>query len=451
MTGIERLRKLVGLFSAPGIPNMLANDLNDIADQIEREQHEMVADSPYDALRPDDREAIAWVREHGGLRAVKKMAAITLDVYQRLVDGNAGLEMLETDADTIDAMMAEIDEAIVKRGKERTTALALLDESVPRVTYERHIIKRQRQIDESHAALRRRNQRIEELEERVRVRERANDELNEELNAMRPRLMPDGMCWPVFDDGEPVRPGDRLLDKGGDWFEAVSFVFTCDWWSIRGYQTEGFGDLNDETRRKLEGMAYGTCVKRPAPKVLDADGVETHEGDTVWLIDGRGPWKVSRIVCADRLRVICDDEENGHLNVYPEQLTHRAPVLAADGKPIHEGDTVYEVEGTGHAYKVVGIRVGDGDPLTPTVVTCDEGDGTSEHFLPSQLTHTKPEPIDTWERIEEDAGKDPCDYFGFDGEETCGKCPASGKNCEQTMARDIVRRCRALAERERGE
>ena len=79
--------------------------------------------------------------------------------------------------------------------------------------------------------------------------------------------------------------------------------------------------------------------------VLDADGVPIHEGDTVWLTDGRGPWKVSRIVCADRLRVICDDEENGHLNVYPDQLTH-----------------------------------------------------------------TKPEPPDSWERLEEDAGKNPFDY-----------------------------------------
>jgi len=57
----------------------------------------------------------------------------------------------------------------------------------------------------------------------------------------------------------------------------------------------------------------------------------------------------------------------------------------------------------------------------------------------------RPAPEDSWERLEEDAEKDPCGYFGFDGEETCGKCPASGKNCEQTMARDLVRRCRALA------
>ena len=86
------------------------------------------------------------------------------------------------------------------------------------------------------------------------------------MAVMRLRLMPEGMEWPHFEDGGPVRPGDKLLDKDGDWFEAVSFAFTCDWWSIRGYQTEGFGDLNDNTRRSLEGMAYGTRVKRPAPK-----------------------------------------------------------------------------------------------------------------------------------------------------------------------------------------
>ena len=32
-----------------------------------------VADSPYDAITPEDREAIAWVRDHGGLDAVKKL------------------------------------------------------------------------------------------------------------------------------------------------------------------------------------------------------------------------------------------------------------------------------------------------------------------------------------------------------------------------------------------
>ena len=77
-------------------------------------------------------------------------------------------------------------------------------------------------------------------------------------------------------------------------------------------------------------------------------------------------------------------------------------------------------------------------------------DGTFYYRYSEKLTHERPV-ADTWERLEKDAEKDPCSYFGFDGEEICGKCPASGKNCEQAMARDIVRRARALAERERGE
>ena len=77
------------------------------------------------------------------------------------------------------------------------------------------------------------------------------------------------------------------------------------------------------------------------------------------------------------------------------------------------------------------------------------GDGGSQQLERGE--RVKRPVADTWERLEEDAEKDPCGYFGFDGEEICGKCPASGKNCEQTMARDLVRRCRALAERERGE
>lgn len=77
-------------------------------------QEDDVSVSAYDLLPVDEREAIAWAREHGGLDAVKKMADITLDVYQRLVDGSAGPEMLETDSDAIATMMAEIDEVVIK-------------------------------------------------------------------------------------------------------------------------------------------------------------------------------------------------------------------------------------------------------------------------------------------------------------------------------------------------
>lgn len=76
-----------------------------------------VSMSAYDLLPADERDAIALVREHGGLDAVKR----------------------------------------------RWECLSYYADPVPRSCMERRLARLQRQIDESHAALRRRNQRIEEL------------------------------------------------------------------------------------------------------------------------------------------------------------------------------------------------------------------------------------------------------------------------------------------------
>ena len=71
MTGIECLREVVRELGRFSFCYDLYETLGNIADQIEREQDAMVADSPYDALPPDERDAIVWVRDHGGLDAVK--------------------------------------------------------------------------------------------------------------------------------------------------------------------------------------------------------------------------------------------------------------------------------------------------------------------------------------------------------------------------------------------
>ena len=268
-------------------------------------------------------------------------------------------------------------------------------------------------------------------------------EENGGLDAVKERTMPEGMSWPFFGDGEPVRSGDKLLDKDGDWFVAVSFVFTCDWWSIRGYQTEGFGDLNDKTRRTLEGMSYGVRVKRPVPKVLDAEGVEIREGDTVYLLPG--DW-CDEFPClgyhgGEELEVFslhadhvvggigCRDTRRPKGTCYPQpsQLTHRAPVLAADGNPLREGETVWKVDGTG-PYEVSSI---DGN-----LVKMDSGACINRCYL----THERP---DSWERLEADAGKNPFDYCKDVGHrlDTC-------ENSEAYKARDLVRRCKELARKE---
>ena len=166
---------------------------------------------------------------------------------------------------------------------------------------------------------------------------------------------------PVFAaDGRPLKVGQTVWDVDGHGPLVVRAI------PSEGEQLVVLDNGGTNCYRYPEKLAH----ERP---VLGADGVPIHEGDTVWLTDGRGPWKVSRIVCADRLRVICDDEEKGHLNVYPEHLTH-----------------------------------------------------------------AKPEPPDSWERLEEDARE--LD-IGLDGENT-------SDYPRMSRVRDIVRRAKALAERD---
>lgn len=81
--------------------------------------------------------------------------------------------------------------------------------------------------------------------------------------------------WPKFEDGSYVWFGDAYIDTGGDDEEIEKIEFNGKHIYIAGL--EGF-----YTR-----LNPGERVKRPAPKVLDADGVEIKVGDTVWHEDGR--------------------------------------------------------------------------------------------------------------------------------------------------------------------
>lgn len=60
----------------------------------------------------------------------------------------------------------------------------------------------------------------------------------------------------------------------------------------------------------------------------------------------------------------------------------------------------------------------------------------------------RPAPKDSWERLEEDASKEPCFYFGFE-DKPCDDgagCPANKLgNCSKLKASDIIRRAKALA------
>ena len=154
--------------------------------------------------------------------------------------------------------------------------------------------------------------------------------------------------------------------------------------------------VNGFTLREKSGMSHwyesDDRFERPALKVYDADGVEIRVGDTVYLLPG--DW--------------CDE----------------FPCLG------YHGGEELEVFSL-HADHVVG-GIGCRDTRRPK--------GTCRP-QPSQLTHERPE---SWERLEDDATMPAatyCERMGIEVEE--------GYSFVEPMARDLVRRAKALAERDR--
>lgn len=87
------------------------------------------------------------------------------------------------------------------------------------------------------------------------------------------RLMPPGMEWQRFEDGEKVLFGDVAQDNSGDaaTVEAVKFH-------------DGQADVIFRIDRRAGTLllSSGERVKRPDTEVLGADGLPIEEGDTVW-------------------------------------------------------------------------------------------------------------------------------------------------------------------------
>lgn len=252
--------------------------------------------------------------------------------------------------------------------------------------------------------------------------------------------------WPRYEDGEPVWFGDgAAVNVGNIAIEAIEFTDGC------AYVKDGAcGDYNTLVQ-------VFKHVKRPAPEVLDADGVLIKVDDTVWHEDG------------SELHVIgFGDVQDGETMLVVEyaagptkwgevrclSVTHTRPapkVLDADGVEIHVGDTVYGVGRSQHSFDVIDPHHIDPEVGEAFSVRCyDRDEGEECHCRPELLTHDLP---DSWERLEEDAVKVVCEYAGAVPDEfgdydcdTCRLFDARGKLiCEQQMALDIVRRAKAIA------
>ena len=327
-----------------------------------REWREKAIDKPqvtmsaYDLLPQEDRDAIAWVKEHGGLDSVKKL-------LDWVVGHCSTKQQLDFDFWLSGRVMYELG------------------------------------FDEDMAD---------------------RDEVERRLVA---RLMPEGYEWPRYESGEPLRYEDRYVYDGRE----------REVWHI------DFDSYGEPTILNKDGTRFhpdkGERVERPAPKVLDADGVEIRVGDEVWTTRDLDKFIVTNPNNGEFLSVSCKGDDGEDYCCYPTDLTHRAPVLAADGRPLRAGEMVYHIE-SGDEFTVMGVDAESGDAHVRWGYDFEDKSGSIAAKL---LTHQRP---DSWERIEEDAGCTATKYNERRGTIFTTK---------QQVARDLVRRCRALAERERGE
>ena len=205
------------------------------------------------------------------------------------------------------------------------------------------------------------------------------------IEAVKKRLMPEGMEWPRTESGEPVKLGDKLIDDDEleEWREVDTIIFQ---------RTEDGHRIEIENDRGVTQFYHpGERVKRPEPNVLAADGGEIRVGDTVYRV-GKSTFDpeydaltVTDIRTKPGLTPIeVKNSHDGYSYGHPEDFTHRAPVLAADGKPLREGETVWSVD-SGARYTVEKIT----DELIP-IKCCSEMSSTVS-LHPSQLTHERPD------------------------------------------------------------
>ena len=194
---------------------------------------------------------------------------------------------------------------------------------------------------------------------------------SEAMAAMRFRLMPEGMKWPKFDDGEQVRIGDDAQVPLGGSITVEAIEFSC-----------GKVCVKDAEDGDWSTSSYAMHpLRRPAPKVLAADGEPLEVGQAVWDVDGHGPLVVMALPSKGEQLVVLD---NGGTNFYrySEKLTHERP--------------------------------------------------------------------DSWERLEEDAEGIRRDIAMHLGDYSQSDFEEPGDSVQSRVV-DLVRRCKALAEREKGE
>lgn len=142
------------------------------------------------------------------------------------------------------------------------------------------------------------------------------------------------------------------------------------------------------------------------------------------------------------------DDWKGNAEGFQPDSYMKLPV-DADGIAIRPGDKIYfNGDPEGFALKCIAV----GWPPCPVEFVDWEETGTTAWEEGSAFTHRqpKPEPADSWEKLEEDAKKTPCGYAlaprDEDGLRTCDGCRFEKCGpCHIEKAIDVIKRAKKLA------
>ena len=415
---------------------------------VEHEAEDVTTMRAYDLLPDDEREAIAWVREHGGLDMVAS----------RFGSGEIAADMLWGKGHgrfwTTDEFEEEISKRLMPKGMEWPTVDGKPVDFVTGYGPSLGVLEAVSIYNTGACEVMGHDGIIKDVKE---------------IHVATPK---------AFDaDGVEICVGDRLYDTDTGCGRTVRAVNDNGTVEFDGHENRGW---------------FGRFLTHRAP-VIAADGKPLLEGETVWHVGDGVEFTVIGLPRSGEYQAVKLRLDDGAVTgLDPDQLTHQRPVLDADGEEIRVGDVLYSVE-TGDYVTVGSIEPGnpwfattdgalqhcakfthrapvfaaDGMPLREgehvyhvetgaelvvkelpkpgeyqAVVVFALPTSPASHltsFDPDRLTHERP---DSWERLEEDAGKNPFDYCKDVGHrlDTC-------ENSEAYKARDLVRRARKLAER----
>ena len=211
------------------------------------------------------------------------------------------LQFMAAIADEMDELQAEANDANNLRQK--------LDSAEKKAERRKqHIGYLETALHDKNALLEQRGEAIARLTaENGKLRKRAPSERDREILDM----------WPKFEDGELVMPGDKV-----HYSSAYNDETEIEVESITAM--DGYFVLCDDECRSNQ-YEQGQRVKRPAPKVLDADGVEIKVGDKVWLLNGIDDELVVEEIDDESGWVGTRSANGGCLSVYNTHLTHTRP------------------------------------------------------------------------------------------------------------------------------